>query len=89
VDRGGDGVVRRLAEVDVVVGVHRFLAAALAGQDLVGAAGDHLVGVHVGRGPRAGLEDVDHELVVEFALDHLLGRLQDGAGAFFVEQPQL
>ena len=33
--------------------------------------GDHLVGVHVGAGARAGLEDVDRELVVVLAVGHL------------------
>ena len=40
----------------------------------------HLVGVHVGRGAAAGLEDVDDELVVVLAVDDLLGRLLDGPG---------
>jgi len=34
---------------------------------LQGAIGDHLVGVHVGRGARASLEDVEPELVVELS----------------------
>ena len=89
VNGGGNGVVRRLAEVYVVVGVHRVLAAALAGKNLVGAAGDHLIGVHVGRGAGAGLEDIDHELVVQLSLHHLLGSLHDGLGALFVEVAQL
>ena len=36
---------------------------------------DHLVGVHVGRGARAGLEDVERELRVVLARHHLARRL--------------
>ena len=49
VDGGGDHVVAGLPAVDVVVGVR------------VRQAADHLVGVHVGGGAAAGLEDVHHE----------------------------
>ena len=35
---------------------------------VAGEVGDHLVGVHVRRGARAGLEDVDRELVVVLAV---------------------
>ena len=46
----------------------------LAAEQLVRAVGDDLVGVHVGRGAGAGLEDVDHELVVELAVGDLVRR---------------
>ena len=61
---GREGVVRGLAAVDVVVGVHGRLAAALPAQQLVGPVGDDLVGVHVGLGAGAGLPDDERELVV-------------------------
>ena len=54
VHRRREHVVRRLAHVDVIVGVH----------PLAGERGDHLVRVHVRRGAGAGLEDVDRELAV-------------------------
>jgi hypothetical protein len=76
VNRRRDHVVRRLAHVHVVVRVHQ-LRADLAAQDLRRAVRDHLVRVHVGRGARAGLEDVDHELVVVLAVGDLAGRLLD------------
>ncbi len=44
-------VVGRLAAVDVVVGMDRPVAAQRPTGDLVGAVGDHLVGVHVGACP--------------------------------------
>ena len=87
--RGREGVVRRLAAIDVVVGVHRRLAAALAAQDLVGAAGDHLVGVHVGLGAGAGLPDHQREFVRQLAVDHLLGGFGDGLRELAVELPEL
>ena len=71
------------------LGMHRVLAAAAAGEDLVGAAGDHLVGVHVGGGPGAGLEDAQDELVVEAAGEHLRRRLGDRPGNLGGEQPEL
>ena len=69
----------------MVVGVDRLLAAALAGQDLVGAAGDHLIGVHVRLGARSGLPDDQRELVVEVAARDFGGRLLDRLGELGVE----
>ncbi len=54
---GREDVVRRLAHVHVIVRV----------SGATGEARDHLVGVHVRRGARAGLEDVDRELRVMLA----------------------
>ncbi len=53
----GVGVVRALRLVDVVVRVDGALRAELAAQDLDGAVGDHLVGVHVALSSGAGLPD--------------------------------
>ena len=74
VHRGREGVVGGLRPVDVVVGVHGRLAAQHAAGHLDGAVGDHLVGVHVGLGARAGLPHAQREVVVELAVDDLLGR---------------
>ena len=57
VDGRREDVVRRLAHVHVVVRV----------DPVAGEVRDHLVGVRVRRGARAGLEDVDRELVVVLA----------------------
>jgi hypothetical protein len=65
-----ENVVGRLAEVDVVVGMDRASSSALAGGGLIGDAGDDLVGVHVGRGAAAGLEDIDDELAIVPPLGH-------------------
>ena len=75
----GKDVVGRLAEVDVVVGVD-----ALAGE-----VGDDLVGVHVRRRPRAGLEDVDRELLVVAAVCDLGGGGGDALSHGRVDQAQI
>ncbi len=68
--RGGDmhrarkRIVRRLSEIDVVVGMDRRLVAATSAEPFVGEVGDHLVHIHVGLGARAGLPDLEREFVV-------------------------
>src|SRR4029453_17851264 len=70
----------------MVVGMDRRLAAAVAGQRLVGATGYHLIGVHVGLRARARLPDDERELAVEVATRDLSGRLLDGLGDVGLEQ---
>jgi hypothetical protein len=74
----GEGVVGRGAHVDVVVGVDGLLAAHGAAQDLNGAVGDDLVGVHVGLRAGAGLPHDEREVVDELERGNLLGGLLDG-----------
>ena len=50
---------------------------------------DDLVGVHVRRGARAGLEDVDRELVVVRARGDLVGGGGDALGEVGVEQAEI
>ncbi|CAM5388191.1 hypothetical protein SCALM49S_03767 [Streptomyces californicus] len=71
VDGGREDVVGRLGGVHVVVGMDR------APQAFGGEGGDHLVGVHVRGGARAGLEHVHREVVVPAARRDLLRRLLD------------
>ncbi len=85
---GGDDVVARLAVVDVVVGMHGPAAEGFAEQ-LAGPIGDHLVGVHVGAGSGAGLEDVEGEVVVQIADDHLFSGVHDRQGGALVDQAEL
>jgi hypothetical protein len=73
----GEGVVGGGAHVDVVVGVDGLLAAHGAAQNLNGAVGDDLVGVHVGLGAGAGLPDDQREVVNELERGNLLGGLLD------------
>src|SRR5581483_10013373 len=79
VDGGGEDVVRRLPQVDVVVRVHV----------LAGKGCDHLVGVHVRGGARAGLEDVDRELVVELPGRDAVGGGGDPLRLVGVEEAEL
>jgi hypothetical protein len=85
VHRRREGVVARLAPVDVVVGVDRVPVPAAGAGQLVGAVGDHLVDVHVGLGARAGLPDDQREVLVELPLDHLLRRARDERSGFGVQ----
>src|SRR2546426_4607728 len=57
-------------------------------QDLVRAVLDHLVRIHVRRGPAAGLEDVEREVSVQFPVHHLLARLDDRFADLVVEQAE-
>ena len=77
VDGGGEHVVGRLRAVDVVVGVHRLLRPEHAAQELDGAVGDHLVGVHVGLGAAARLPDPQWKMLVELACDNFIANLGD------------
>ncbi len=70
----------------MVVGVDRRVLPEFASQDLVGPVGDHLVGVHVHANARAGLKNIHDELAIPFAVDHFLGRLDDGVGALGIHQ---
>ncbi len=82
-----NGVVAGLAAVDVVVGMDQF-AAALAAEQFAGPVGDDLVGVHIGRGARAGLENIQHELPVPLAVNDFLRGLGDGLGQFGIQVAQ-
>jgi hypothetical protein len=73
VHRRGEHVVGRLAEIDVVVGMQQALRAALAAEQLGGAVGQHLVGVHVRLRAGARLPDHQRELLVVPAREHLVG----------------
>ena len=60
---GREGIVGGGRHVDVVVGVDGLLGAHCAAEDLNGAVGDDLVGIHVGLGARARLPDDEGEVV--------------------------
>ena len=73
-------VVGRLSHVDVIVGVDARVRAEPLPEDLGGAIGEHLVGVHVVRRAGAGLIDVDDELIAEPSVQNLVGGPDDRAG---------
>ena len=93
--RGGDmhggreAIVRRLAQIDMIVGMNRRFRAARRAQHLVRAVGDHLVDIHVGLGAGAGLPDHEREMLVELAVDHLLRGGDDRLGAARIERAEL
>ena len=82
-------IVGRLAEIHVVVGVHRRARPDHAAQHFYCTVGDDLVGVHVRGCPGACLENVHDKLVVELAVRHFPGGLGYDIGQFRAEQPQL
>ena len=49
-------------------------------EDLEGAVGDDLVGVHIGRGAGAALDHVDREVLGVLAIHELLAGSYDGVG---------
>ena len=78
-NRGGNDVVRALAHVDVIVGMHGNAGVA------AGEVRDHLVGIHVGAGAGAGLEDVEREVRVVTAFRDFQRRLLDGRSALGIQ----
>ena len=73
----------------MLVGVQVLVFAALVAENFERTVGDHLVGVHVGRGAGAPLDHVDDKLIVQLAGDDLVAGDDDGVGDFFIEQAQL
>ncbi len=53
-----------------------------------GQGGDDLVGVHIGRGTRAGLEDVDGEMLVAFACDDAVSGGDDSLRLLFCDDTE-
>src|SRR6476620_141694 len=76
---GRKNVVRRLPHVHVVV----------RGHVLAGERCHDLVGVHVRRGPRTGLENVDRELIVQLARSDPVASLGDALRLVVVQQTEL
>src|SRR5260221_7946476 len=85
---GGKRVVRRLAHIDVVVGMDRRLAAELAADELDRAVGYDLVDVHVRLGTGSRLPDIEREFTVELAGDYLIGDTADDLFLPSRQQPE-
>jgi hypothetical protein len=68
--------------------VDGLLAAPLAGQDLVGARGDHLIGIHIGLCAGPGLPDNERKLIVMRAGSDFPRGLLDDLGQFGIEPAQ-
>src|SRR5882672_367432 len=87
-DGGRIDVVGALAHVDVFDRVQIAVLAAPVAEQLEPAVGDDFVGVHVGRGPRPALDDVNDELVEQLALADLLAGSRDRFGFVVGEQSE-
>ena len=61
----------------------------VASYDLVRTAGHNFIGIHVGRGARSGLIDVQDELLIPLPHHHLPRRGGDGLGDLAVEVAEL
>ena len=75
-----EAVVGALCTVDMVIGVHRALAATRVARELVGPPGNHFVDVHVALRTATGLPDHQRELLVVLTGDHFVGSLLDQPG---------
>mmetsp|Transcript_14097 Transcript_14097/g.42519 ORF Transcript_14097/g.42519 Transcript_14097/m.42519 type:complete len:557 (-) Transcript_14097:154-1824(-) len=78
VHHSGEGVVGALALIHMVIWVHHGLVAKLAAQDLHGAVGNDLIGIHVALGAAAGLPDDQGEVVQQLSIGHLRRCLDNG-----------
>ena len=87
--RGREDVVGRLAEIDVVVGMHQPCLAARPAEQFGGAIGEHFVEVHVALRARAGLPHRQGELVRMRTGQHFIGSRNDCPGFFRIEQAQI
>ena len=74
---GRKHVVRRLAHVDLIIGMDLPFHSTHAAQQFAGAVGDHLVHVHIGLRTAAGLPDDQRKLVVKLPCDHFVGSRDD------------
>ena len=72
----------------MVIGMDGFFRTHHPAQHLNGPVGDHLIGIHVRLRARTRLPDNQREMIIELALDHLIGRLHDGFGNGRVQPPQ-
>ena len=85
-----EGVVGRLAHVDVVVGMDGLVRAEGLAEGLVGAVRQDLVGVHVEGGAGAGLKNIDDPLVKQaVVVNNLHAGVLEGVGEGGVEFAQV
>ena len=86
---GREGIVRRLAHIDVVIGVNGFFTAHFAAENFDGAVGNNLVRVHVGLRARPGLPDDQRKLTGQRAVDNIIGGLNNRLTQFGVKDGEL
>ena len=81
-DRGRIGVVGRLREIDVIVRMQVLVLTLVMPHQSQSDIGNDLITIHIGRGARATLEHIDHELIVVFARQNLITRLANEVALF-------
>ena len=69
---GGKNIVGRLTSVHVIVGVDPPAITPFTAQQFTGPVGQHLIDVHIGLRPRAGLPDHQRKLTGVLARNHLI-----------------
>src|SRR5690242_21401085 len=87
--RGWNGIVRRLAHIDMVVRMDRRLRADLAAEPATGEVRDHLVYIHVCLGAGACLPYKQGEMGIELAVGYLPGDAGNGRGPPAVERTKV
>ena len=86
-NRRWKSIVGTLPHVHVIVGVDRFgFGKPIATIDFDRPVGDHFVDVHVTGRSRAGLKDVNWELVIELSIDDVLGGGEHRVDLFCAER---
>ena len=63
-------IIGTLSHINVIIRVYWDLAAYFAAGKFDCPVGDYFIGIHIGGGGTAGLEDVDGEVPVELAADY-------------------
>ena len=89
VHRRGKDIVRRLAAIDIVVGMHPPAVAPRAAEDLRGTVGKHFVDVHVGLRAGAGLPDREWKFAVVPSGKSFVGCGYDGLSRFRGQDAEL
>src|SRR5262245_46510205 len=74
---GRDYIVAGLPHIDMIVGMKRLAGSECPTEDLFCPIRNDFVGVHVRRGARTCLKDINNKLLVQLSVDYLLRRLND------------
>ena len=89
VNRRWNHVVARLPHVDVIVRMNRITRADRFSRQLAATIRDHFVRVRVRARAGTGLENVEREMLVQFALHDFLRRLHDERAPMGIEQTEI
>ena len=69
---GGEGIIRGLTHIAMVIGVNGRFGADLAAQNLDRAVRDHLIGIHIRLRARTCLPHDQREMLIQLAINNLL-----------------